>query len=450
MAAASRDRPPPPFRQRHREARARRRSRARTRLTAQQPVARARALLRAFRKASVLAVALTSLILLVVEPKSATAEAPGATVTQSSPVESSRSSTPNSRSDREGLETARVAQAAGDEAKRAFSELKQGAFAALPKLAVVTGLLVGAWIAVRLSRTILRRALRDWPRANALLALFGVAMWSVAIGISVTVIAGDVRAFLGSVGLLGLAASWALQTPIESFTGWLLNAFKGYYRVGDRVEVGELFGDVYRIDVLTTTIWEIGSPFRPGFVHGEQPTGRLVTFPNNQVLTGSVVNLTRDFPYLWDELSVSVANESDLRYAIGVFEKTANELLVERMQKPAQLYESVLQREGIQESVPDRAQVFVSPESAWTNLHLRYLVQARQRRGVKTELVLRLADELKRPEHAGRIIPVLPRQQLQFIAADGTARDAQWFAQPHSLDSDPIPGSHGGQEPALE
>ena len=32
--------------------------------------------------------------------------------------------------------------------------------------------------------------------------------------------------------------SLPLQTPIESFTGWLLNSFRGYYRVGDRIEVG--------------------------------------------------------------------------------------------------------------------------------------------------------------------------------------------------------------------
>jgi small-conductance mechanosensitive channel len=58
-----------------------------------------------------------------------------------------------------------------------------------------------------------------------------------------------------------------------------------------------VFGDVYKIDVITTTVWEIGAPFRQGFVMAEQPTGRLVTFPNNEILSGSIVNLTRDFPY---------------------------------------------------------------------------------------------------------------------------------------------------------
>jgi small-conductance mechanosensitive channel len=75
------------------------------------------------------------------------------------------------------------------------------------------------------------------------------------------------------------------------------------------------------IDFLTTTVWEIGSPHRPVFVHAEQPTGRVLTFPNSEVLTGTIMNLTRDFPYVWDELSVSIANESDLRHALAVLKR---------------------------------------------------------------------------------------------------------------------------------
>ena len=70
-----------------------------------------------------------------------------------------------------------------------------------------------------------------------------------------------------------------------------------------------MFGDVYQIDYLATTVWEIGSPGQGGFVQAEQPTGRLITFPNNEVLAGTVVNLTRDFPYVWDELTVRVMDE---------------------------------------------------------------------------------------------------------------------------------------------
>jgi small-conductance mechanosensitive channel len=142
----------------------------------------------------------------------------------------------------------------------------------------------------------LRRLLASWTRANAISALAGVLIWILAISAALSVIVGDPRTLLGSVGLIGLALSWALQQPIESFTAWLLNSFRGYYRVGDRIAVGDVFGDVYRIDFLTTTVWEAGGPDKP--VQGAQPTGALVTFPNSEVLRANVTNYTRDFPYV--------------------------------------------------------------------------------------------------------------------------------------------------------
>ena len=177
-------------------------------------------------------------------------------------------------------------------------------------------LLVVAGLLVRIVRIVLSLILRSWERSNAFTALAGVVIWLLALGIATAVLVGDIRALVGSLGLVGLALSWALQTPIESFTGWLLNSFHGYYRVGDRVAVGDVFGDVYRIDFLTTTVWEYGSPSTsPGGIRAEQPTGRLITFPNHEILTGAVVNYTRDFPYVWDELVVAVAPESDLESA---------------------------------------------------------------------------------------------------------------------------------------
>ncbi len=379
-----------------------------------------------------LTVALTSLLLLVVDPDSATAESDSTPPTPSASSQPhaapSEAAEPDAVQVEPGVQHAdEVAKAATHEARRAFTEIERAALGNLPKFMLALALLVLAWALTRTLRFLLRRVMGKWPRSTAVVALSGVTVWVLAAALAVTIIAGDVRAFLGSVGLLGLAASWALQTPIESFTGWLLNAFRSYYRVGDRVEVGDIFGDVHRIDVLTTTVWEIGSPFRPGFVRAEQPTGRLITFPNNQILTGSVMNLTRDFAFVWDELSVAVANESDLRYAVEVIERAANELLGATMKDAASQYEAILKRARLEDSVPRAPEVFVSVEDSWTNLQIRYLVHAKQRRGTKSNLILMLSDVLNHPEHAERIVPVISRQQLQLIGADGRAKNAAWF-----------------------
>lgn len=385
---------------------------------------RAKRSLRRFRRASMLAVAVTSLILLLVGGDEARSDDPGQGETGA--VDTGRDdspSTPGAAAPARPRRVEDVADAVGAEAEGAFKGFADGLVSVLPKIAVVAGLLTLAWLLVRTIRWGLHKALGHWPRSSAVAALAGVAVWLVAAGLATSVIVGDVRAFVGSVGLLGLALSWALQVPIESFTGWLLNAFKGYYRVGDRVEVGEVFGDVYRIDVLATTVWEIGSPFRDSFVKAEQPTGRLITFPNNQILTGSVMNFTRQFPYVWDELGVTLANESDMRYAMQVLEALANRVLADSMEDAAAKYEALLRTAGLREEIAPAPQVFIALEDSWTKITIRYVVTARERRKWKSQLVLAVSEEMAKPEHRGRIISVLPRHQVQLIGADGQARD---------------------------
>jgi small-conductance mechanosensitive channel len=371
--------------------------------------------LKNFRQASVLAVALTGFMLLIFSP----GEAGLAPETDSAPPQMTDTLPVANQND---LGTTMAdstnilsGQGATDEAFSALQNLWNSFFYNLPKLLIALSTLVLAWVVVWLLKKLLQKLLGNWHSSGAIISLVAISVWLLAVGVALSVVAGDIRALVGSLGLIGLALSWSLQTPIESFTGWLLNSFQGYYRVGDRIRVGEVFGDVYQIDFLTTTVWEIGSPYQADFVNAEQPTGRLVTFPNNEVLTGTIINLTGDFPYVWDELPVSVANESDIALALKVLEKTALELLGDYMVEPARQYAGLMRAAGLQDQVADKPQVFLNTEDSWTNLTIRYLVGARERRKWKSDLILRTTQELNKPEYRNKIIPVYPRQQVQII-----------------------------------
>jgi small-conductance mechanosensitive channel len=318
-----------------------------------------------------------------------------------------------------------TSEEATDEAIGALHNMWRNFVSNLPKILIALSTLFLAWILTKILKYILRRILQKWSTSDAITTLVLIAVWLFAIGVAFSVVAGDIRAIIGSFGLIGLALSWSLQTPIESFTGWLLNSFQRYYKVGDRIRVGDVFGDVYSIDFLTTTVWEIGSPHQAGFVNAEQPTGRLVTFPNNEILSGSVVNLTGDFPYVWDELAIAIANESQMRLAMQVVENVANNLLGDYMVVPAQAYRKILKRARLTDEVAEKPQIFVVLNSSWTDLIIRYLVGARERRKWKTELYLQVMEELSKPEYKDKIISVYPRQQLQFINSNGMPADYQ-------------------------
>ncbi len=405
----------------------------------------ARSRLRGFRQATILAVAITAFLLIlfgwdeegeasgVQDTPVAAQDTPAAerdtpdTVAVIEPIavedllEAEEDDAPPLRADT-------LVRVAVEEARDVVRGLWFGFLGHLPRFLLALATLFLAWLLVRLMRPALRRLLGHWERGNATVVLFGIATWLLAIGIAVSVIAGDVRALLGSLGLIGLALSWALQTPIESFTGWLLNSFRGYYRVGDRVAVGEVFGDVYQIDPLTTTVWEIGSPGR-GFVNAEQATGRLITFPNSEVLGGSIVNLTRDFPYVWDEITQPVGNRSDMDYAARVLLDVAKRVLGDQMAGPAEQYERILAAARLEGAVAREPQLFLSLDDSWTNVSIRYLVPARERRRWQSELANAIITEMARPEHEKRIISVFPRRQIQFIGPDGKATEVPGTAR---------------------
>lgn len=382
--------------------------------------------LKNFRQATILAVAITGFIMMLFTPgeaglaQSTTQEELPDTMVAADELVAEEDSLAALEAMAADTITAPSSKESAGEAIGAIQNLWNSFFYNLPKMLIALGILVLAWLFSKALKWLLLKTLSRWSSShNAIISLAMIAVWLLAVGIAISVVAGDIRALVGSLGLIGLALSWSLQTPIESFTGWLMNSFQRYYRVGDRIRVGDVFGDVYRIDFLTTTVWEIGGAFQGGNVQAEQPTGRLVTFPNNEILTGTVINVTRDFPFVWDELAIAVANESDIQQAINVLEGVAKELLGNYMREPAQQYSVLLKKAGLDFHISEKPQVFISLEDSWTNIIIRYLVGAREGRKWKSELTLRCMQELNKPEYTGLIIPVYPRQQVQFINTEG-------------------------------
>jgi small-conductance mechanosensitive channel len=426
-----------------RRVRQRRRSKTQRQRRRGDPVKGAQNRLKRFSQATILAVAITGLMLLLVGGDGGEAQANGQQTPSTENVEevpdtvavidevATENLVAGSEQDSLQLEEEEPsAREATDEAIGTIRSLWNGFYRNLPKVGMALLVLVVAWGVAKVVRWVLLRLLGRWERSHGIITITSICVWLFFTGIALSIVVGDIRALVGSFGLIGLALSWSLQTPIESFTGWLLNSFQGYYRVGDRISVGDVFGDVYRIDFLTTTVWEIGAPYRPGFVQAEQPTGRLVTFPNNEVLTGTIVNLTRDFPYVWDEMSVAVANESNMKLALTVLHRVAKDLLGDYMAEPSRQYERILAKAGLDNFVHPEPQVFLSSNDSWTDIVIRYLVGARERRKWKSELTLRVAEELNKSEYQTKIIPVYTRQQVQFIGPDGIPEDIDDLMKP--------------------
>lgn len=106
----------------------------------------------------------------------------------------------------------------------------------------------------------------------------------------------------------------ALAPVLINMAGWAYILLRHPLRVGDRVEVGEMAGDVIDTRLMRFTILEIGN-----WVSGDQSTGRIVHVPNAMVFREPVANYTDGFHYIWHEIKLPVTFESDWARAEEMF-----------------------------------------------------------------------------------------------------------------------------------
>ena len=128
-----------------------------------------------------------------------------------------------------------------------------------------------------------------------------LALGLLFVLIVVTVLFQNWYTTLVSVGVISLIVGLAVQTPVTSFLGWIYILVRAPYRVGDRIKIGEATGDVIDVGYLDTTLWEFGGG---DLLSTDHPTGRIIKFPNSNVLNEIVYNYTWPlFPYIWNEIS---------------------------------------------------------------------------------------------------------------------------------------------------
>jgi small-conductance mechanosensitive channel len=203
---------------------------------------------------------------------------------------------------------------------------------------------------------------------------------------------------LFSLGVVGFAVTFALQQPLFSLIGWLYIMLKRPYQVGDRVAIEESKGDVVEVDFLVTTLWEINGDL----VSTHQPSGRIITLPNSVVLSSHVRNYSWEgFPYVWNELPVQVAYETDLEFARELMIETADDYLGDEMAGHIEEYRRRLSETPVELEVRERPTVNVKQGESWVELRLRYLVHPRRGTRVRNELYERLLAALN--EHPDRV-----------------------------------------------
>lgn len=192
-----------------------------------------------------------------------------------------------------------------------------------------------------------------------------------------------------AMGVAGAGVAFALQEVIASFAGWFAITFAGFFKTGDRVQLGGIKGDVIDISFLRTTIMEIGE-----WVKGDLYTGRVVRVANSFVFKEPVYNYSGDFPFLWDEITVPVKYGSDHKKAREILENVANEITGDYAKKAIKGWEEMLTKYLLEDAGVEPVVTVVANDN-WIEFTIRYVVEFKSRRRTRSQIFTRILDEFE-------------------------------------------------------
>ena len=248
---------------------------------------------------------------------------------------------------------------------------------------IATGVVLAVvWLAAILARRAMDRAkLEPAQRYNARrLVRFGLTVVAV---VALVIIWQPLGGNLGpALGLATAGLAFAMQEVIGAVAGWFNISFGSIYTIGDRIQVGEVRGDVIDISLLKTRLIEVGAADGSSWVHGAQYTGRVVTVSNKKTFTEPVYNYSAYFEYIWDELVVAIPHHGQWQRASEIMEDEARRLSASKGAREAM--EETRRRFPVPATEVEPL-VFAEADEDYMRLYARFVVPIRTTRSVRDE-----------------------------------------------------------------
>lgn len=155
------------------------------------------------------------------------------------------------------------------------------------------------------------RYVHDARRRYQFLLLRRIVIWTTIAIIIVLTFASQLGSAVTFAGLITAGIAVAMQNVITSIVGYFFLIGRYGLRVGDRVQIAGVTGEVVEIGLVRIHLMELGGPA------DSQPSGRIVAFSNSVVFQAGP-GIFKQIPgtnFIWHELKLTLASETDYHEA---------------------------------------------------------------------------------------------------------------------------------------
>jgi small-conductance mechanosensitive channel len=238
------------------------------------------------------------------------------------------------------------------------------------RLGMLAVILAVVFAAAELWKRAAMRYVQDSRRRYQFLLLRRIALWSLVVVIVGFAFASELGSIVTFAGLITAGLAVAMQSVLVSIVGYFFLIGKYGIRIGDRVQIGEVTGEVIELGLVRLYLMELGGHGLLG------PTGRVVAFANSivfQVSSGLFKQL-HGVNFIWREIVVNLP--------AGVDYTVAKEKLMTAVTNAVKDYseEIVRQTKEIQRATASdsggdaQPRVQLSFSAAGVEAHIRYPV----------------------------------------------------------------------------
>jgi len=262
-------------------------------------------------------------------------------------------------------------------------------------LLLVLVILLGTKLLLEIMKPLFRAGLRDRFRTEAdvfsIFQVFGYIAWIGALGFALYVMLGGNFAQIGVLGgavVFGVVL-FILQEPLLNCVGWAILVTRRVYKLGDRIEVNNTKGYVVAISPMNTTVREFG-----GWMSRDTFTGRYATIPNKSVMTSAVFNYTKDTPFIWTEILVSITYESNLGRAEDIVLEAANEIVGDLMRDNKDSVREKYEFRDLATYVIEEPTVRWKMKDSWVELAVIFFCPAYRKGYYESEVTKRILDKV--------------------------------------------------------
>jgi small-conductance mechanosensitive channel len=184
-------------------------------------------------------------------------------------------------------------------------------------------ILAAAFIAGELWKRAVFNYVQEVRRRHQLLLIRRIVMWAIAIAIVGLAFATEATSFATFAGLLTAGIAVAMQSPIVSLVGYFFLIGKYGLRVGDRVQIGTVTGEVIDLGLVRLHLMELGPHYRP--------TGRVVAFANSVVFqtSGGIFKQIPGVSLAWREFTLAIPGDGDFAAIKQRLLETAHHVLAD-------------------------------------------------------------------------------------------------------------------------